>query len=185
MSRRCIGGCESTSHLATDPAEPRPELREAHRMRACLVVLVLVMSGCGSQAAATTTSQPAMLSYDESVSVCERLHREALPCAAEFIDLNIELRMKYSPEFAQAMKDPATRKEVTEIGLQEVSRDAANARERCSEYAKPEWGPPQPRTDLAVFEACYAKPACPDKMACLRPVMEPRFKYRAEHGSPH
>ena len=155
-------------------------------MRAILIAVVML--GCGSHAAGPSSppsSPPAVLSYDEGVALCERLHREAVPCAAEFIDLNIELRAKYSPEFAEAIKDPAARKEITEIGLQEVVKDAANVHERCSEYVKPEWGPPQPRADLAVLDACYAKPACPDKIECLRPVMEPRFKYRAEHHSPH
>jgi len=126
-----------------------------------------------------------MLSYDESVALCERLHHEALACIPEFVELNIELRIKYSPEFAEAMKDPAARKEASEIGRRETVSDAGNAHARCQEFAKPEWGPPQPRTDLAVLESCYAKPACGDKISCLRPVSEPRFKYRAERHSRH
>lgn len=153
-------------------------------MRA-FTILILVVSACGGRAPSNPSPAPATLSYDEMVSLCERLHREAIACAAEFIDLNIELRMKYSPEFADAMKDPAVRKEVTETGLKEVRDDAANAHERCSEYAKPEWGPPQPRGDLAVLDGCYAKQACADKVGCMRPVIEPRFKYRAERQPKH
>lgn len=148
-------------------------------------VLVVVACGGGAPSSPSPAPEPATLSYDEMVALCERLHREAIACAAEFTDLNIELRMKYSPEFAEEMKDPAARKEVTEIGLKEMRDDAANAHKRCSEYAKPEWGAPQPRSDLAVLDGCYTKPACADKIGCMRPVIEPRFKYRAERQSKH
>jgi hypothetical protein len=150
-------------------------------------ILVLVVLACGGHASPSPSpppaSEPAMLSYDEMVALCERLHREAITCADELIDLNIELRMKYSPDFAEAMKDPAARKEAIQVGLTEVRSDATHAHERCSEYAKPDWGAAQPRSDLAVLDGCYAKPACADKIRCMRPVIEPRFKYRAERQS--
>ena len=155
-------------------------------MRA-LLIIALVLFACGGHAPSSPPppAEPATLSYDEMIALCERLHREATACAPEFIDLNIELRIKYSPEFAEAMKDPAARKEVAELGLKEVRDDAAQAHERCSEYAKPEWGAPQPRSDLAVLDGCYAKSSCSDKIGCMRPVIEPRFKYRAERQSQH
>ena len=46
-------------------------------------------------------------------------------------------------------------------------------------------GSPQPRGDLAVLDGCYAKQACADKIGCMRPVIEPRFKYRAERQPKH
>lgn len=117
------------------------------------------------------------------VGLCERLHREVVSCTREFVGLNIDLRIKYMPEFAERMADPEFRKAVEAEGAKETIDDAASAHERCVEFAKPAWGQPQPRTDLAALDGCYAQTACDAKMACLRPLIEPRFAYRAQHPS--
>lgn len=124
------------------------------------------------------------LSQPEMVDLCVNLHSKAAACPAEFTNLNIELRIKYSPEFAQMMQDPAVRQQAQAAGVAETSADAANARERCTEFAKPDWGAAQPRSDLARLDACYAMASCDDKMQCLRPLIEPRFAFRAAHDEP-
>lgn len=152
-----------------------------------IVLASLMFVGCGSSTPSPTPRPSAAdpLTTEEGIALCERLHREAVPCAREFIELNIDLRAKYSPQFAEAVKDPAVRAQAVEAGVAEAAHDAEHARERCTEYVKPQWGPPQPRSDLAVLDSCYAKASCADKMACLRPVIEPRFQYRAAREAEH
>ena len=125
-----------------------------------------------------------MLSSSEMVALCERLHHEVVSCPREFVTLNLDLRSKYSPEFAQQISDPEVRSAAIEQGITETANDAAHAHEQCTEFAKPAWGPAQPRSDLEVLEGCYRQAACPERVECLRPVIEPRFAYRAAHDGP-
>ena len=118
------------------------------------------------------------------VALCERLHHEVVSCPREFVTLNLDLRSKYSPEFAQQISDPEVRSAAIEQGITETANDAAHAHEQCTEFAKPAWGPAQPRSDLEVLEGCYRQAACPERVECLRPVIEPRFAYRAAHDGP-
>jgi hypothetical protein len=151
---------------------------------ATLLPLVIATS-CGG-AKSTTTQASATLSQPEMVDLCVTLHTKAAACPAEFARLNMGLREQYSPEFAAAMKDPEMRKQVEAEGAAETNADAANAKERCTEFAQPQWGPAAQRSDLARLDACYAEASCDAKMACLRPIIEPRFAYRAAHrGGPH
>lgn len=153
-----------------------------------LVSLVAVLSelaGCGSSTSPRPAGpSPDLLSTSEMVTLCERLHHEVVSCAREFVTLNLDLRSMYSSEFAQQISDPAARTAAIEEGIAETASDAAHAQERCTEFAQPAWGPPQPRSDLEVLEGCYQQTACTAKMACLRPVIEPRFAYRAAHHGP-
>jgi hypothetical protein len=155
-------------------------------MRSILFMTVVSVGACGGKAAPATTSQSSdLLTADEMVGLCVKLHTEVTSCAREFVGLNIDLRIQYSPQFADAMKDPAVRAQAEEEGAAETVADAANAQARCTEFARPEWGPAQPRADVATLDGCYAQPTCDAKMVCLRPLIEPRFAYRAEHDGPH
>lgn len=152
-----------------------------------LLVAGSLFAGCHAKSTGTTAPpSPAdpTLSQAEMVDLCVNLHSKAAVCPSEFTKLNIELRIKYSPEFAQMMQDPAIRQQAQDAGVAETSADAANARERCTEFAKPEWGAAQPRSDLARLETCYAMSSCDGKMQCLQPLIEPRFAHRAKHGQP-
>ncbi len=113
------------------------------------------------------------------VELCVTLHQKAEACPGEFVAMNVELRAKYSPEFARLLEDPEARLQIEAAGRAETLADAASARARCAEFAQPQWGPAQPRGDLARMEACYAQATCDARMACLRPFIEPRFAYRA------
>lgn len=110
-----------------------------------------------------------------------RLHEQVVPCAGEFIDLNIELRSRYFPDFAAAAADPAKKAEMRRVGIEEVMADGAGPLEprqkRCREYA--EHGPPTPSGAVPQMEACYAKASCAEKMDCMRPVLEERYSKRA------
>jgi hypothetical protein len=150
------------------------------------VALASCASGGGGQrAAADPQASPPdasdLLSTAESIDLCVELHTQVRSCALEFTRLNLSLREAYSPEFAQKLREPGVREQVEAMGVAETDADAAQARERCTEFAKPQWGPPQPRADLARLQVCYAMPGCDDKMTCLRPIIEPRFAYRAQH----
>jgi hypothetical protein len=142
----------------------------------------LLVAACRSSAPAPA-SPP--LSENEMIALCERLHHEVVPCAHEFVQLNLDLRAQYSPEFAAQLSDPEVRHAAEQAGEAETAQDAEHAHERCTEFAKPTWGPAQPRSDLARLDSCYREASCEAKMRCLRPVIEPRFAYRAAHGGPH
>lgn len=118
------------------------------------------------------------------IALCERLHHEVAPCARAFVQMNLDLRARYSPELAAQLADPEAREAAEQAGMAETAQDAEHAHERCTEFAKPAWGPAQPRSDLARLDACYREASCAAKMSCLRPVIEPRFAYRAAHAGP-
>ena len=154
-----------------------------------MISVVLVLVGCGGTPPPADHKPPPTaserLTQAEMVGLCVTLHEKAAACPAEFTDLNIDLRAQYVPEFAQMIADPETRAKVRAAGIAETTADAANARERCEEFAKPSWGQPQPRADLARLDTCYGLAECAAKMTCLRPIIEPRFAYRAKHGEAH
>ncbi len=161
-------------------------------MRAILDVLRvvpvgLVLIACHSQAAGTAppTINEDLLSGDEMVDLCVNLHTNAAKYPDELTRMNLDLRAKYSPQFAQMLRDPELRKQAEATGVAETAADAASARERCTAFAKPEWGKPQPRNDVSRLEGCYALASCDAEMACIQPIVEPRFAYRAAHGQPH
>jgi hypothetical protein len=114
--------------------------------------------------------------------MCVRLHQEAARCPEDFTRLNLELRAKYVPEMAAALTDPAQRAAIEAQGVEETKADGAIAEERCKEFIKPEWGPPTPKADAAAADQCYQQADCGSRMSCLRPVIEPRYQYRAAHA---
>ena len=163
-----------------------PAMQRTNKIRSTTLVALLASSaitGCHRNATPASVPPAAepILSQAEMVDLCVNLHSKAAACPAEFTSLNIELRIKYSPEFAQLMQDPAVRQQAQAAGVTETSADAAIARERCAEFAQPAWGAAQPRSDLARLDACYALASCDAKMQCLQPLIEPRFAYRATH----
>lgn len=139
-----------------------------------------------SASAASVDAAPApssdALSLEEGTAFCVRLHESVVPCAGEFIDLNIDLRSRYFPEFAQKLSTPEARAEARKLGIEEVQADGAGPleprRQRCRGYAQ--HGPPTPRSAVPPMEVCFAKAACAEKIECMRPVLDARFKARAE-----
>jgi|SoiMethySBSTD1v2_1073268.scaffolds.fasta_scaffold20532_3 hypothetical protein len=127
------------------------------------------------------TAATDQLTLDQSVDFCVRLHEQVAPCAGEFIDLNIELREKHFPDFAEKAKDPKTRAAMHDEGIKEVLADGTGPleprRQRCKEYA--EHGPPTPKSAVPKMEACFAKSACKEKVECMRPVLDERYGKRA------
>jgi hypothetical protein len=103
-------------------------------------------------------------------------------CAGEFIDLNIDLRSQYFPEFAKRVATPEARAEARSEGIKETLADGTGPieprRQRCAEYAK--HGPPSPRTVVSEAERCYAMPACAEKVECMRSILETRYKGMAQ-----
>lgn len=138
-----------------------------------------------SESPAGATSSEA-LALEEGTDFCVRLHEQVLPCSEAFIDLIMDLRAQYDPNFAAMMADANTKAEARKTGLEELAADGAGPleprRERCRGYAS--HGPPTPRSAVPRVEACYAMAACAEKVECLRPVMEERFQgfQRAKAG---
>jgi hypothetical protein len=155
--------------------------------------LLAVAVGCGGSAAAPASGaapQPtdpetaALLSQEEMVELCVTLHQKVEACPGEFVAMNVELRAKYDPELARLLEDPEARLQIEAAGRAETFADAASARQRCAEFAQPQWGPAQPRGDRARMDGCYAQATCGAQMTCLQPFIEPRFAYRAKQAAP-
>jgi hypothetical protein len=159
----------------------------------CGIAAACANSGGGAQSPSTSPAQstPAPqnppetaehLSLLEARDFCVRLHEEVVPCAGEFIDLNIELRTRFFPDFAREAAEPRRKAEMRRIGIDEVMQDGAGPleprRQRCAKYA--EQGPPSPRAAVQLMEGCYARSACADKVECMRPVLEERYAKRAQ-----
>lgn len=155
-------------------------------MRALFPWFFATIVSCGggaSKPAAPAASSDRRMTQDEMVEFCVTLHTKVQSCAAEFTAMNVDLRATYSPEFAAMVSDPAQRQQIIEEGTKESLADAASAQERCVEFAQPSWGEPQPVSDTARLDGCLAQSSCDAKMACLRPLVEPRFAFRARAGA--
>ncbi len=80
------------------------------------------------------------------------------------------------------MANPETRAEIRKEGIAEAVADGTGPleprQERCKQYA--EHGPKVPRADVVEAEVCFAKTACAEKIACMRPSQEARFAARAK-----
>jgi hypothetical protein len=152
------------------------------------VTFTLFLSGlaaCGSNKPAASSAKAGgeLLSREEMVPFCMRLHEQGAKCPQQFVAVNVDLRVQYDPQFAEMMKDPAIRAQAEQEGAAETASDAANAKARCEEFVQPAWGPEAPRSHAKAAEGCYAKATCEEKMACLKPIIEPRFAYRAKNAA--
>lgn len=167
-----------------------------------LLGALVLSAGCGGAAReppATAAGQPEAsksaapsrpevaddsLTQAENVDFCIRLHEQLAACAGEFIDLNIELRTHYFPDFAKRVSTPEARAEARRIGIEEALADGTGPveprRQRCTEYCV--HGPPTPRSDVPHMEGCYQKPSCADKVECARPILEARYQKKREQG---
>jgi hypothetical protein len=173
------------SHPIDDPVRFGLDLQYLARMRFlfCFVVLLLVVS-CGGGQAPSKAPPSATLTTDQAITMCVQLHQQGARCAPEFAKLNLELRAKYVPEFATALADPAQRAAIEAEAIEEIKADGGPAvTERCTEFAKPSWGPLTPRGDAVAADLCYRKVTCDERMSCLRPVIEPRYQYRAAQAA--
>ncbi|HPH69185.1 MAG TPA: hypothetical protein PLF40_25705, partial [Kofleriaceae bacterium] len=86
----------------------------------------LALVACRHQASTTAPATPpsATLSQAEMVDLCVNLHTNVAACPLEFTKMNLDLRAKYSPEFAQMMQDPAMRQAAETEGAAETKADA-------------------------------------------------------------
>jgi hypothetical protein len=155
-----------------------------------LLATVLVV-GCGTSAEQAPRAQPAPASAqpalsdnlppDEAAAFCLVLHEQLAACAGEFIDMNLDLRAKYFPPFAQQVADPVARAEMRKEGVAEAIADGTGPiearRDRCQQYVA--HGPKVPRSDVAESTGCFQKASCAEKIACMRPTQEARYAARA------
>jgi hypothetical protein len=166
-------------------------------MNAYALTALLALQACGGTAEPPPASpaQPASttpaaasgaapsdeLSLDEATAFCVRLHEQVVTCAAEFIDMTMDLRGKYDPGFAARFSTPEAKAAAKKEGIEEVKADGSGPLEprqqRCRDYARE---PPTPRKVPAETEPCFQIADCAQKIACMRPVMEARFRARAE-----
>ncbi len=164
-------------------------LRSTGKAASVLTVLLQSMAGCGPAEHPEPAAHPeqpsagaATLSSEDAARFCVTLHEQMASCAPEFIDMNIDLRSKYFPAFAQKASDPATRAEMRDEGIKEALADGTGPleprQERCKQYV--EHGPPVPSGDVAQATVCFKKATCAEKMACLRPSQEQRYQDRAK-----
>jgi hypothetical protein len=125
--------------------------------------------------------QGAPLSAEHATAMCVKLHEQGAQCLEPFSELLLELRLANDPRFAEARANPAMREELRQAVREETLADGTGPLEertrRCTEYAL--HGPPVPASDPASLERCYALADCPSRVACMRPVLEQRFKARA------
>ena len=164
--------------------------------------LLLVVQACGGSAepppaspsppssaappAATQSAAPGddNLSLDEATAFCVRLHEQVVTCAPEFIDLMMDLRGHYDPGFQAKFSTPEAKAAAKTEGIAEVKADGSGPLEprqqRCREYAQQ---PPTPRKAPADLEPCFKIGECAQKIECMRPVMEARFRARAESAA--
>jgi hypothetical protein len=153
-----------------------------------LVTIAMGLMGCGAgapEAPAAPVGHAAageVLSPEEATNHCVQLHEQLATCSGEFIDMNLELRARYFPPFAEKLANPADRAEIRKMGIAEAIADGTGPieprRERCKEYV--EHGPKVPRAEVAVAEGCFQKASCAEKIACLRPSQEERYSSRAK-----
>jgi hypothetical protein len=149
--------------------------------------LALQVQGCAGAAEpppvshAQRAAADEYLSLDEATAFCVHLHEELVTCAPEFIDLLLELRARYDVGFAAEHATPEAIAEAKRVGIEEVKEDGsgplAPRQERCRGYAR---APKTPRSAPPELEACFAISECTQKIACTRPVMEARFRTRAQ-----
>ena len=145
------------------------------------LVLACVV-GCGSRTAGPGPGQEtAALGAEQATAMCVRLHEQGAACLEPFAELLLELRATHDPRFAGMMSDPAQAEALRQAVRQETLADGTGPLEartqRCAEYATS--GPPVPASDPATLESCYALADCPQRVTCMRPVLEQRFKQRA------
>jgi hypothetical protein len=131
--------------------------------------------------AASSAAPSDDLSLDEATAFCVRLHENLVTCSAEFIDMTMDLRGKYDPGFAARFSTPEAKAAAKKEGIEEAKADGSGPLEprqqRCRGYAQE---PPTPRKAPAELEPCFQITDCTQKIACMRPVMEARFRARAE-----
>jgi hypothetical protein len=133
--------------------------------------------GCSTRA----TAPAAPLGTEQATAMCVRLHEQGAACLDPFAELLLELRATHDSRFAGMLKDPGMREDLRQAVRQETLADGTGPLEkrtrRCRDYATQ--GPPVPAEDPATLEACYALADCQQRVACMRPVLEQRFKARA------
>jgi hypothetical protein len=155
---------------------------------ALVTMMMMGIVGCGGAAhdeptaiVGQASSAAGTLAPEEATAHCVRLHEQLATCSGEFIDMNLDLRAKYFPEFAKQLASPEARAEIRKEGIAEAIADGTGPigprQERCKEYT--EHGPKVPRGEVAEAEACFQKASCAEKIACLRPSQEVRYSSRA------
>jgi hypothetical protein len=164
------------------------------RLRPTLVSLLAtaLVVGCAAPSQEAPRAQPAPapaelagtdnLPPDEALAFCVVLHEQLAACAGEFIDMNLDLRAKYFPPFAEEVANPTARAEMRKEGVAEAIADGTGPieprRDRCQQYVA--HGPKVPRSDVAESAGCFQKASCAEKIACLRPTQEARYAARAK-----
>ncbi len=154
-----------------------------------LLTITMGVIGCGGAAheesaapAGQASAAGASLAPEEAADHCVRLHEQLATCAGEFIDMNLDLRAKHLPPFAEKIANPGARAEIRKEGIAEAIADGTGPveprRERCKQYV--EHGPQVRRGEVAEAEACFQKASCVEKVACLRPSQEERYAKRAK-----
>jgi hypothetical protein len=153
----------------------------AHRWTQA-ALLAWTLSASADPNVSTTNSRADALPLEEATELCIRLHEEAFVCKEEFIDLVIDLRGKYDPRFAKVLASREGRAAAKAEGLKEAVADGSGEleprRRKCARYAA--HGPPVPKADRPFLQACYTKPSCLERVACMKPVLERRFADRAK-----
>lgn len=149
-------------------AEPRPEHPSPQ-------------ASSSAMTSAENTGSDGYLSFDDATAFCVRLHEELVSCAPEFMDLIIDLRRRYDASWPKNHPTPEAEAEARVIGIEETKEEGTgpleSRRERCRGYAQA----PKTLSDVpAKVEPCFKITDCTQRVECTRPVMEARFRARAE-----
>jgi hypothetical protein len=155
-------------------------------MNAYVLTTLIALQACGGAVAprpAPPVSAEAdeYLSLEDATALCVHLHEEMVSCAPELMDLIIELRRRYDPSWPVDHPSPDSEAEAKAVGIEELKNEGTGPleprQELCRGYAR---SPKTPRAVPATLEPCFKISECKQKVECTRPVMETRFRARAE-----
>lgn len=161
-------------------------------LNACALTTLLALQACGGAteprpahpsppAAPVAAASDEYLSLDDATALCVHLHEEMVSCAPELMDLIIDLRRRYDPSWPANHPTPESEAEAKIVGIEELKDEGTGPieprRERCRGYAQ---APKTPRDVPATLDPCFKITDCTQKVECTRPVMEARFRARAE-----
>jgi|GEM_PF-7018655 len=158
-------------------------------LNAIVVTTFIALQTCGSAvqprpAQAVSAAPDEYLSLEDATDLCVHLHEEMVSCAPEFMDLIIDLRRRYDPSWPVNHPTPESEAEAKVVGIEELKNEGSGPleprQELCRGYAQ---SPKTPREVPATLDPCFKISDCTQKVECTRPVMELRFRARAEAAS--
>ncbi len=117
------------------------------------------------------------LSRSESSKLCVRFLAHILPCAADYAELELELRAEVFPAMARLLRQPLQRRQFLQKARSRLKILAGAGKAKRWRHCGQEspFGPQARRAEQKQLESCYLLPDCQAKLACLKPMLRRRF----------